>query len=128
MSFSLSTFAVEINGTSTITFQAKWQAEADEICRGWVNLHWDEIAEEQIGGIAIAPVIKVRLASAPEKAAYYEPAADHIEFFGGVKIVKLIDVVAHPDQTGDRALAENRADDAGERKDAHDDDGRNSIS
>ena len=106
MSFSLSTFTVEINGTSTIAFQAKWQAEADEICRGWANLHWDEIAEERIGGIAIPPVIKVRLASAPEKAAY-EAAGDHIEFFGDVKILKLIDPVGHPDQTGDSAPTEN---------------------
>jgi hypothetical protein len=90
MSFSLTTFIVEINATPALAFQAKWQAEADEICRGWANLHWHAIAEEQIGGIAIPPVIKVRLASSPEKAAYHEPAADRIEFFGDVKIVKLI--------------------------------------
>jgi hypothetical protein len=126
MSFSLSTFTVEINGTPTVAFQAKWQTEADEICRDWANLHRDEIAEEQVGGIPIQPVIKVRLASTPEKAAYYEPAASVIEFFGNVKIVKLIDVVAHPDQTGDNAQAE--ADEAAKREDAHDDDGRNSNS
>jgi hypothetical protein len=124
MSFSLSTFTVEINGTPTVAFQAKWQTEADEICRA--NLHRDEIAEEQVGGIPTQPVIKVRLASTPEKAAYYEPAASVIEFFGNVKIVKLIDVVAHPDQTGDNAQAE--ADEAAKREDAHDDDGRNSNS
>jgi hypothetical protein len=79
-------------------------------------------AEEQIGRIAIPRVI----ASAPERAAYYEPAAGVIEFFGNVKIAKPIDVVAHPDQTGDNAQAE--ADEAAKREDAHDDDGRNSNS
>lgn len=68
MSFSLSTFTVEINGRPTIAFKAKWQAEADEISRGWINLHWGEITEERIGGVAIPLAIKVRLASASERA------------------------------------------------------------
>jgi hypothetical protein len=42
MSFSFSTFTVEIDGVPTIALRAKWYAEADDICRGWANLNWDE--------------------------------------------------------------------------------------
>jgi hypothetical protein len=125
MSFSLSTFTVEINRMSTIAFQAKWQAEADEICRDWANLHGDEIAEGQIGGIAIARVIKVRLASAPEKAIF-EAAGDDAEYIGDVKIVRLVDAGGHRDEAGESNVIEDQADDvAAEREDAHDHHGRN---
>jgi hypothetical protein len=43
MSFSFSTFTVEIDGVPTISFRAKWYAEAEDICRGWANLNWDEM-------------------------------------------------------------------------------------
>jgi len=90
MSFSLSTFTVEINGRPTIAFKTKWQAEADEISRGWINLHWGEITEERIGGVAIPLAIKVRLASASEGATL-EAAGDEVDFYGDVKIVRLIE-------------------------------------
>ena len=46
MSFSFSTFTIEVDGVPTIAFRAKWYAEADDICRGWANLNWDEIYAE----------------------------------------------------------------------------------
>ena len=129
MSFSLSTFLVEINGTPTITFQAKWHAEADRICRGWSDLHWDELLKEQHGRLELPPPInKVRLATSVEKAAY-EAADQDVEIYGEVKIVRLVDAIEHEDEAGESALTDNQANDtAAEREDAHDDDRRNSTS
>ena len=80
MSFSLSTFTVEINAIPTIAFQAKWHAEAEEFGREWANLHWDKLSKDQHSPPRI---IKFRLASAIERAAY--EAADHgVDFDGEV--------------------------------------------
>ena len=124
MSFSLSTFAVEINGTPTIAFQARWHAEADDICRGWANLHWDEISSKgPRSGVALPPIIKVRLARASEKAAY-NVAGNDVEFYGEVKIVKLIDASGRQDETDASVSTENVSDDAiAEQEDAHIGDG-----
>jgi hypothetical protein len=119
MSFSLSTFTVEINGTPTIAFQARWHAEADDICRGWANLHWDEISSKGPGsGVALPPIIKVRLARAPEKAAY-KLAVEDVQFYGEVKIVKLIDAAGRQGETDTSVSTENVSDDAiAEQEDA----------
>ena len=124
MSFSLSTFTVEINGTPTIAFQARWHAEADDICRGWANLHWDEISSKgPRSGVALPPIIKVRLARASEKAAY-KASGDDVEFYGEMKIVKLVDTVRREAETDASLLTENVSDDAAaEQKDAHIGDG-----
>lgn len=92
MSFSLSTFTVEIDGRPTIVFQTKWQAEADEMCRSWVDTHWDEIAKTQINRIEVPIVLKVRLARAAEKAAYAAEAGNS-EFLNGARIVSLIGAI-----------------------------------
>ncbi|THD50604.1 MAG: hypothetical protein E8A46_17430 [Bradyrhizobium sp.] len=124
MSFSLSTFTVEINGTPTIAFQARWHVEADDICRGWPNLHWDEISSKgPRSGVALPPIIKVRLARASEKAAY-NVAGNDVEFYGEVKIVKLIDASGRQDETDASVSTENVSDDAiAEQQDAHIGDG-----
>ena len=124
MSFSLSTFTVEINGTPTIAFQARWHAEADDICRGWANLHWDEISSKgPRSGVALPPIIKVRLARASEKAAY-NVAGNDVEFYGEVKIVKLIDASGRQDETDASVSTENVSDDAiAEQENAHIGDG-----
>jgi len=115
LSFSLSTFTVEINGTSTIVFQAKWQVEADEICRGWSSLHWDEMAVEKIGGIAIPPTIKVRLAF-PFETAAYEAVGQDVEFYGEVKIVRLADITARSDEAG-KGRTDNQSDETAAERD-----------
>jgi hypothetical protein len=124
MSFSLSTFAVEINGTPTIAFQARWHAEADDICKGWANFHWDEMSSKgPRSGVALPPIIKVRLARVSEKAAY-KVVGDDVEFFGEVKIVKLIDTAGRQAETDASVLTENVSDDAAaEQQDAHIGDG-----
>ena len=124
MSFSLSTFTVEINRTPTIAFQARWHAEADEIGRGWANLHWDEISSKgPRSGVALPPIIKVRLARASEKAAY-KASGDDVEFYGEMKIVNLVDTVRREAETDASLLTENVSDDAAaEQQDAHIGDG-----
>jgi hypothetical protein len=91
MSFSLSTFTVELNGTPTIAFQVKWHAEADEICREWVQSHWDQVSTKGPYGTDLPPFVKVRLAHPPERAKY-EAEGDGVEFCGEVKVVKLVDL------------------------------------
>jgi hypothetical protein len=124
MSFSLSTFAVEINGTPTIAFQARWHAEADDICRGWADLHWDEISSKgPRSGVALPPIIEVRLARASEKAAYNVAGSD-VEFYGEVKVVKLVEAAGRQDETDASVSTENVSDDAiAEQQDAHIGDG-----
>jgi hypothetical protein len=124
MSFSPSTFTVEINGTPTIAFQARWHAEADDTCRGWANLHWDEISSKgPRSGVALPPIIKVRLARASEKTAY-NVAGNDVEFYGEVKIIKLIDAAGRQDETDASVSTENVSDDAiAEQEDAHIGDG-----
>jgi hypothetical protein len=40
VSFSLSTFTLDIDGKPTLVLRAKWQAHADEYCRAWIQVHW----------------------------------------------------------------------------------------
>jgi len=60
----------------------------------------DELSKDQNRRRATPPTIKVRLASAVEKAAY--EAADHgAEFYWDVKIVRLIDATGHPEKASE---------------------------
>jgi hypothetical protein len=112
MSFSFSTFTIEIDGVPAIAFRAKWYAEADDICRGWANLNWDEIvANDPAGCRALPPTVTVRLARAPEKAAY-DAAVDDLEFYGDVKIVELADPADRRAGTDASILTENVTDNA----------------
>jgi len=90
MSFSLSAFTLEIDGKPTLVFEAKWQVEADRICQSWVQANWDQIPKQKWRGNEFPPVLKVRLASASEKATYLTEAA-HAELYGEVHVVKLVD-------------------------------------
>jgi hypothetical protein len=102
--FSSSTFTVEINGIPTVAFQAKCHAEADEVGRGWAILHPDEHSNDPRGRLAMPPMIKVRLASAVEKAAH-EAATN-----GEVKMVKLPDLSGRQAETGATVPVENVSD------------------
>lgn len=99
MSFSFSTFTIEINAVPTVAFQAKWQADADQICRDWLHTHWDQLSAKGPGGIDLPPIFKLRLARASEREAY-EAERTGFEFCGEVKLVNLIEVV-HPHETDD---------------------------
>ena len=92
MSFTLSTFAIEINGVPTVVFQTKWQSDADQICRDWLHTHWDKLSERGPGGIELPPIFKLRLAGLSEREAY-EVGGTGFEFCGPVKVVNLIEVV-----------------------------------
>ena len=96
MSYSPSTFTVEINGIPAVVFQAKWHAEADKLCRAWVNRHWDKL--KTIGrhaGLELPPIVKLRLAHADAKKAY-DLGRDGAEYDGDATIVYLIDLASPP--------------------------------
>jgi hypothetical protein len=105
MSFSFSTFAVEIDCIPTIAFQAKWQAEADRICREWIQSRWDELAKKGPSGIDLPPIFKLRLARSSERAAYEADRAI-AELFGEVKIVKLTNS-AQPNEPAPQGMADD---------------------
>ena len=88
MSFSLSTFTLDIDGKPRLVLRAKWEAEADEICRAWVQAHWDELTREGPYGAELPPPIKLRMARTDEKAAY-ETNVNSALLFHDVSIVML---------------------------------------
>ena len=92
MTYSISTFTIEIDGTATAVLQAKWHSEADEICQGWTQYHWEQLLTKGRHGLEFPPIVKVRLARADERAAYNEGAT--VEFYEDVKIVYLVDLGA----------------------------------
>jgi hypothetical protein len=88
VSFSLSTFTLDIDGKPTLVLRAKWQADADEICRAWVQAHRDELTREGPYGAELPPVIRLRMARAAEKAAH-ETSAHSALLFHDASIVML---------------------------------------
>ena len=94
MNFSPSTFTIEIGAIPTVAFQAKWQADADQICKDWLRAHWDELSSTGPGGIELPPVFKLRLARTEERAAY-EAEGTEVEFCREVKIVRLHEASQH---------------------------------
>jgi hypothetical protein len=88
VSFSLSTFTLDIDGKPMLVLRAKWQADADEICRAWVQTHWGELTREGPYGTELPPAIRLRMARAAEKAAY-ETNAHSALLFHDVSIVML---------------------------------------
>jgi hypothetical protein len=88
VSFSLSTFTLDIDGKPILVLRAKWQADADVICRAWVQAHWDELTREGPYGAELPPAIRLRMARAAEKAAY-ETNAHSALLFHDVSIVML---------------------------------------
>ena len=98
-SYSLSKFTLEIDGKPTLVLQAKWQVVADELCRDWLQSHWDQVVCKGPRGEDVRPVVRIRLARSAEKAAY-QACSDSAEFYRGVKIVELVDAAAQEDTQG----------------------------
>ena len=88
MSFSLSTFTLDIDGKPRLVLRAKWEAEADEICRAWVQAHRDELTGEGPYGAELHPAVRLRMALPAEKAAYETNVHDAM-LFHDVSIVML---------------------------------------
>lgn len=86
--------------------------------------NWEKIvANDPASCRPLPPTVIVRLAHAPEKAAY-DTAGDDVEFYGDVKIVELADPADRKAETDASVLVENVIDDAAtEQKDAHISDG-----
>ena len=54
MSYSNSTFTVEITGVPAVVFQTKWHREADEVCRSWAQQHWKQLTTRgRLGGLEL---------------------------------------------------------------------------
>jgi hypothetical protein len=90
VSFSLSTFTLDIDGKPTLVLRAKWQAHADEYCRAWIQAHWNELTKKGPYGADLPPAIRVRMARADEKAAY-EAHEHSAQIFHDVSVVMLTD-------------------------------------
>ncbi|WP_156898824.1 hypothetical protein [Bradyrhizobium erythrophlei] len=100
MSFSPSTFTLEINGKPMLVFQTKWQVDADELCRDWVKSHWAQLVSKDRYGNDVPPILKIRMARSTEKSAY-DAAAESAEPFRDVKVVGLAAATEQPNETHD---------------------------
>ena len=95
MSYSSSTFTVEINRVPAVVLQTKWHSDADDICRAWAQRHWDQLITKGRHGLEFPPIVKLRLAHPDERAAY-EVASRGAEYCEDVKVVYLVDMAAPP--------------------------------
>lgn len=103
MSFSLSTFTLEIDGKPTLVLRTKWRVNAEDYCRAWVQANRDELTTKRADELDLPlisrPAITLRMALAIEKAAY-EASEQIAQVFHDVSVVKLTDV-AHLDSPND---------------------------
>lgn len=86
--YSNSLFVIEVDWTATAAFEAKWHKEAELICQGWTNRHWEQLLVKGRLGLEFPPVIKLRLAHRDEITAYNAENAD-FEVQEGTRIVYL---------------------------------------
>ena len=89
MDFAGSLFTLEINLKPILVFEAKWASEAEDTGRGWAERHSEQIVTIGRHGSPLPPIIKVRIARAPERAAYHNAAQAEVETFDSVKLVYL---------------------------------------
>ncbi len=95
MSFSQSTFTLDIDGKPTLVLRTKWRVNAEDYCRDWVQAHRDELTTKGPYGsdlpLISRPAITLRMARAVEKAAY-EASAHSAQLFDDVSVFILADV------------------------------------
>lgn len=95
MSFSQSTFTLDIDGKPTLVLRTKWRVNAEDYCRDWVQAHRDELTTKGPYGLDLPlisrPAITLRMARAVEKAAY-EASAHSAQLFDDVSVFILADV------------------------------------
>ena len=91
MTYSDSTFTIEINGVPAVVLRTKWHAKADEICRLWAQNRRDQLTKAGPNGFAWPPFVKLRLSRADEKAAYEDESKD-AEIYDDVKVVYLVNI------------------------------------
>ena len=89
MSFSLSTFTLDIDGKPRLVLRAKWEAQADEICRAWVQAHWDELTGEGPYGAELHPAVRPAHGTPDGKSRAYETNVHNAMLFHDVSIVML---------------------------------------
>jgi hypothetical protein len=98
MSFSFSTFTLEINSTPAIVFRAKWASSAEDIGFAWARDHSKQISSKGPRGSDLPAIVKVRIARATERTAY--ETADSRAFYDGTKIVYLPEFKSFADSSG----------------------------
>ena len=91
MSFTDSTFTVEVNGKPMIVLRAKWHDKAEEVCWAWSQIHWKQLSAQGSHGSELPPIVKLRIARASERAAY-DTEDNKVEFYDDVKLVYLIEL------------------------------------
>ena len=103
MSFTPSTFTLDIDGKPTLVLRTKWRVNAEEYCLAWVEAHKDELTTKGPYGsdlpLISRPAITLRMARAAEKAAY-EASAHSAQLVHDVSVVMLTDV-GHLDNPND---------------------------
>ena len=63
-------FVIELDWMPTAIFEAKWQRDAELICRNWTNRHWEQFLVKGHLEVEFPPLIKLRLAHRDEIAAH----------------------------------------------------------
>lgn len=96
--YSLSTFTLDIDGKPKLVFRTKWHADADELCRHWVQSHQDEVISKGPYGTDLPPMVRVRMARLAEKDTY-DAGAESAELYLEVRIVRLTDASELQDRT-----------------------------
>ena len=89
MSFSYSTFAVEIDGVPMLVFQAGKHSEAEEICREWTEKNLSDLCAKYAVVYDANSSIKVRLARPAERASYQNATTTDTAASQGVRLVYL---------------------------------------
>jgi hypothetical protein len=91
MSFSNSTFTVDINGVPIFVFQAKRHVDAEEICREWTETHLPDLLAKDFLVYDANSSIKIRLARQDELSAY-QKATKASSSADDVKMVYLVNL------------------------------------
>jgi hypothetical protein len=103
VSFSQSTFTLDIDGKPTLVLRTKWRVNAEDYCRTWVQANRDEPTTKRADELDLPlisrPAITLRMARAVEKAVY-EASADSAQLFDDVSVFILTDV-GHLDNPND---------------------------
>jgi hypothetical protein len=116
VSFSQSTFTLDIDGKPTLVLRTKWRVNAEDYCRNWVQAHRDELPTKGPYGsdlpLISRPAITLRMARAVEKAVY-EASADSAQLFDDVSVFILTDV-GHCNRPSDGELTNDPEQTAGD--------------
>jgi hypothetical protein len=87
MTYSDSTFVIEVNQVPYAVFQTKWQSDAEAFGKRWAADYAELLTAKGTHGTELPPVIKVRIARPSEKAVFADDNSP--ELYEGLRIVFL---------------------------------------